>query len=137
MSWTWLTTIISTFRLTIIISAITFICVLLTIRLPGGLWCWSPDLSFCWRCLSVCSGWFIVVSWISSMMIFHLLVAVVDLVCRQNVRYYLIYLIFPLSKLKKISLAFVSIYPHGLVWTHREGTALKRNAYNEIYSGNS
>ena len=23
-----------------------------------------------------------------------------------------------------------SIYPHWLVWTHREGTALKRNAYN-------
>ena len=26
------------------------------------------------------------------------------------------------------------MYPHGLVWTHREGTALKRNTYDENYS---
>ena len=37
----------------------------------------------------------------------------------------------------KLKLEFVPIYSYWLVWTHREGTALKNNAYNEIYSGNS
>ena len=43
-----------------------------------------------------------------------------------------------MSKLKKqLKLAFVPIYSHWLMWTHREGAVLKLNAYNEIYSGNS
>ena len=41
------------------------------------------------------------------------------------------------SVTQKLKLAFVPIYLPWLVWTHREGTALRRSAYNEIYSGNS